>query len=327
MDRIYSNSGVSERHTVLPDFLRDDPSRFSFFPGNRSLAPLPSIEDRMKVYREKGVSIAEAAARRALRKANLSPRNVTDLIFVSCTGQYAPGPDTQLVQKLNLPQDTRRKIIGFMGCYAGFNGMETAVDIIRSRPDAVVLLVSLELCTIHFQKDFSHSGIVADCIFSDGAAATVYTSEHCEKTGERPIRIADSTSRIINNTNRQMTWDLGSEGFRMVLKSDVPRKIKNKLGSVITELYDTSSRNPEDMRWALHPGGKKILDESRSFLNLNKQVLSASYKILNRFGNMSSATIFFVLKQLLNDSETNQDILAAGFGPGLTIKATRIEVP
>ncbi|NJN49660.1 MAG: type III polyketide synthase, partial [Alkalinema sp. RL_2_19] len=174
--KIYANSGIDCRYSCIPDY-GAEPQNFSFYPQNWQLSPAPTTADRNQLYHIYAAKIAESAADRAIGQANLSPAAITHLIVVSCTGFTAPGIDVHLIQRLGLRSDVDRTLIGFMGCYAAFNGLKTAHQICQSQPQAKVLLVCVELCTLHFQNQNTIESVVINAIFGDGAAAAILSSQ------------------------------------------------------------------------------------------------------------------------------------------------------
>jgi len=319
--RMAERSGIRARHTVLADFAEDDPARFTFFPNSRDLEPFPTTADRLEVFERDAVPLAAAAARRALADAAVAPEAVTHLVVTTCTGFYAPGPDQDLLTALGLRSDVKRTLIGFMGCYAGFNGLRAADDIVRAHPEAIVLQVAVELCTLHMQKGPETETLVANLLFSDGASAAVYAGDRTRPTrrsGAR-ARIAGTHSELSLNTRDQMSWRIGDHGFVMRLSPDVPHHLGVGVGGFLDALCEASNvRRPQLDQLAVHPGGRRVLEATRDALDVPQSALAASHRVLADHGNMSSATILFVIDRALE--RATGPIAALGFGPGLTME-------
>jgi alpha-pyrone synthase len=272
----------------------------------------PDTAARMRRYE----TIAPALAAEAVEKLGLGDdrARITHVVVTTCTGLSAPGLDLELVERCRLDRTVERTMIGFMGCYAAINALKLARHIVRSEPAARVLLLNLELCTLHFQETRSFEQILAFLLFGDGCAASLVTAE--------PGGIALDRFRafVMPGTSELITWNIGELGFDMVLSGRVPGAIGQALRAHVGDILDGAA--PEAMaHWAIHPGGRSVLDAVERALALGQGALSASREILRRYGNMSSATIMFVLEALLRarlpgGSEARG--CAMSFGPGLT---------
>jgi len=318
VDKIYTSSGIHTRQSVVNDWLAEDPSQFTFFPANWQLEPFPSTAARMKVYEQASVDLAEQAARAAMIEAGIAPGEVTHLVISTCTGFFAPGPDILLLRRLGLRPTVSRAILGFMGCYAGFNGMRMADQIVRSDAGAVVLHVCIELCTLHFQKKATPDLLIANCLFSDGCSAAVFGAK-----GRRPALalLAASHSHVEGDSLDQMTWHIGDTGFEMRLSVQVPRTLEQQAAPFVESLLTRAGMTRQEVAtWAVHPGGRKIVESLASALKLGEDDLAPSYGVLHDYGNMSSATIYFVLDRRLRDGGPSGPVVALGFGPGLTME-------
>ncbi|HVA66745.1 MAG TPA: type III polyketide synthase [Elusimicrobiota bacterium] len=320
-ERINAASGIERRQGVLADYAKETPEEFAFFPKNWTLDPFPTTAARMKVYEQESVELASRAAAGALREAKIEPREATHLIVATCTGFFAPGPDVMLMEKLGLRPDIKRTILGFMGCYAGFNGMRLADEIIRGNPDAVVLQVCVELCSLHFQKRLSPDLLVANSLFSDGAAAAVYAAAD----GGRGIAdVLATCSYVPSGSLEQMAWRIGDTGFEMRLDRQVPSTLKRH-APAFTEglLRQANVARDEVAGWAVHPGGRKIVEAIGESMKLDGGSVQSAFDVLRDHGNMSSPTIFFVLDKELR-RKRGGPVVALGFGPGLTMEGAAL---
>jgi predicted naringenin-chalcone synthase len=319
---IYDKSGIDLRHSVLADFRAGgSPALFTCSTVN------PSLSDRMRVYNREAVCLAADAVSDCFsqlqRKDREQLKEVTHLITVSCTGMSAPGVDIQLMQQLGLPNDVHRTSVNFMGCYAAFHALRMADSICRCEEDAVVLVCMVELCSIHFQPGDETETLVVNSLFADGAAAALVTSGKKAGVLQSPhLEICGFSGEVIHDGASYMTWDPGEEGFLMGLDAMVPNVIQEHAGRMIHAAVRKFDLKKEDIgAWAIHPGGRRILEATAGSMNLPLKELSASFNVLRRYGNMSSPTICFVLKEIRqHDWKNKRHIFAAGFGPGITIE-------
>ncbi len=301
--RVLERAGVETRYSCVPDFLRPGEPLLL---GSRS----PGTSARMQAYREHAPRLA--ACRRALASAEVGPEEISSLVVVSCTGFFAPGPDVSLVRELGLRDDMARTVVGFMGCYAGFNGLRVARDAVAARPGSKALVVCVELCTLHFRPDPQSDNVVAKALFGDGAAAVVVGDD-----GDRALaRLGDAATLVQPDTVDEMGWEIGDDGFRMHLSSYVPKLLSACLADFVAPLRDDRTSS-----WCVHPGGRAILDHVQDALSLPSDALASSRDVLRDVGNVSSATVFFVLERELRRMRTGDRGVMLGFGPGLTLEA------
>jgi predicted naringenin-chalcone synthase len=248
------------------------------------------------------------------------------LVTVSCTGFFAPGPDQLLVERLGLDPGVERFHLGFMGCHAAFPALRAARAFCAARPDAVVLVACVELCTLHLQPPLDHDRILAASLFADGAAAAVVTAAPLP-AGRTGLRLDDLHSTLTGSGSEDMTWTIGDVGFEMVLSGYVPRLLGEHIEKVVAPAFDADpvlAGRPfaEVPRWAVHPGGRSILDKVQQALALDDDQLAPSRDVLRRHGNMSSATVLFVLGELLAGPPpaVPERVCALTFGPGITVE-------
>lgn len=330
--RIIAGSQVDTRHAVLP---AEDVMTMS-------------THQRMESYAALAPSLAADAAAASLRAADRRVDEVTDLIVVSCTGFSAPGVDVELVRRLGLRPGTRRTIIGFMGCFGGIIGLRTADHACRADPNAVALVVCVELCSLHVRDDRDPQNMVAAALFGDGAAAAVVAGDGAEANraaGDRMPRASPlgtlgvSQSHLLANGRDWMTWTITDAGFAMTLTRDVPVALRRHLAHVLAHA-DTAADSHDDAAnplyapgrdirrarsLAVHPGGPGILDAVRSALpDASPSDLDVAASVLRSIGNVSSGTILFVLRALLERGQPLPALLLA-FGPGLSIETLRLE--
>ncbi|MTI86606.1 MAG: type III polyketide synthase [Balneolaceae bacterium] len=316
--RIYSQSGIEKRHSVLEDFIPNNNGAL-FFNGEAKTPP--GTKARNDMYEQEATPLFLDVSQKLLDdNKTFDKDDITHVITVSCTGFFAPGPDFQIVKSLGLKPQTQRFHIGFMGCYAAFPALKMAQSFCMADPKAVVLVVCAELCSLHFQFGSNIDELLSGSVFADGAAGLLVSSKQPEKPAFSIDKFATS---LVFKGEQDMAWSIGDSGFDMVLSTYVPNIIRDNIEEVVQPLYDQYEAQKEDIDyWALHPGGRAILDKIQSNLQLKPPQISASRKVLAEYGNMSSATVLFVLKELLNTQLKEGDkILPVAFGPGLTIES------
>ena len=318
---LYRATGISSRHSVIEDYSKD--LDYSFFPNNEDLEPFPSTSDRMKVYQKEARKLSMQAIEMCKEQLNSwNPLEITHLITVSCTGMYAPGLDIDLTNGLGLRKDVQRTNIYFMGCQAAFNGLKVANAICESNSDAKVLLVCVELCTLHFQKEMTEDSMLANSLFSDGAAAVMISSE--TQTGLN-LAIEEFVCALHPEGRKDMAWKIGDFGFEMKLSAYVPDIIKGGIKALTEKLLESFKVSFDQIKYfAIHPGGKRILRFVEDELCIEKGKNQSSHRVLRDFGNMSSPTILFVLRDLIQNlvpSKEPEYILNFAFGPGLTLES------
>jgi len=272
----------------------------------------PDTHKRMEFYE----SHAFLLAQRALNQVDIE--NVTHVIVTTCTGFYAPGLDLQIVNHYGLNPAIERTIIGFMGCYAALNALKLARHIVRSEPSARVLILNLELCTLHLKQNGTLEEMLSFLIFADGCAASIISSE------PKGLELQSFTSTLIPDSGDQITWQIGDLGFDMNLSGRVPATIASNLPSRLESMLNGSKRE-EIVHWAIHPGGRSILDAVKDGAGLAENQISVSRNILRQFGNMSSATIMFVLNEIMENPGSGGQGCAMAFGPGLTVESMRFQ--
>jgi len=270
------------------------------------LGNFPNTARRMEMFEEN----APALMRKAVDRLELNEKErsgVTHVLVTCCTGLYAPGLDFEIVDHLGLSAGVERTMVGFMGCYAAINALKLARHIVRSDPKAGVLMVNLELCTLHLQETQTLEQVLSFLVFADGAAASLITAR------EQGIALDSFKTVMVPETRGLITWKIRDFGFDMLLSG----RVAGELGRALHEGELMAERDGIDL-WAVHPGGRSILDAVEKGLELPADALAASREVLSCFGNMSSATVMFVLQQIMQRARPGQLGCAMSFGPGLT---------
>ncbi len=321
---IYDNSGIDYRFSVLPDFGKKSNDGRLLFHNSKGEGGFPGTEKRMAQYQQEAALIAATAAKNCLKnlQVNISSQ-ITHLITVSCTGMYAPGIDINLVEILGLNHNVERTCINFMGCYGALNALKTADYICRAQEDAKVLIVCIELCTLHFQKENTLDNWVANSLFSDGAAAAIVENAG-HRSGTGTCLVLDTFySEFVPSAKDEMGWYIGDKGFEMKLTSKVSKLIRKHIPALAEKLLKKAGLSFDDVdSYAIHPGGRKILEVAETALGFTRENNKHSYDVLRDYGNMSSASILFVLERVLMESLIRKEnILGFAFGPGLTVES------
>ncbi len=315
---VYKHSGIKTRHSALRDFRYYNPEMFDFFPKNQELEPFPSTGHRMKAFQKEAPSLAQEAIHNCLNKTSFSPKEITHIILISCTGMYAPGLELEIIHRMGFSQQVERYCIHFMGCYAAFNALKLADRICDSDAGAKVLILSVELCTLHFQKIYTEDNLLANALFGDGAAAALV----CQQSSG--IRIKDYQSNIFKDGENEMAWHIGDFGFEMKLSKYIPALLEKGIG-MLKEQMEQRFNLSQIKHFAIHPGGKQILKKVEEAFSISPSQNGHAHHILERFGNMSSSSILFVLQSIMGDPLTKGNLLAMGFGPGLTMETLLLE--
>ncbi|RNE64114.1 type III polyketide synthase [Cryobacterium tepidiphilum] len=370
----FNASGIDTRYTVIDELnLNDTSADPRFFDAKTGELLAPSTRVRNELYITEATKLYVEAGRRALEACpGVTAADITHVVTVSCTGFYAPGPDYMLVRELGLAPSTQRYHLGFMGCYASMPALRTAKQFVQADPDAVVLVVSAELCSLHLRTSSDPETIVASSLFGDGAAAGI-VSARPPQPGETALTLDGFQTLITPVGEGDMAWKIGDEGFEMILSTYVPHIIDEHIESALAPLLAADAELQELVspdgalrrgagaaagaeqalpggpvpareaasvavlappldraiaHWAIHPGGRSILDKTEAKLGLSEEQLRPSRETLRRYGNMSSATILFVLKEILENpsAQDAERVCAMAFGPGLTVESGLMSV-
>jgi predicted naringenin-chalcone synthase len=313
---IYRHCGIQQRYSVLSDYSRPL-TEWKFYPQSENLEPFPSLEQRMGVFFKQAPLLSIDAIRNCL-DGIIHHQDITHLITVSCTGLSAPGLDLQVMELMDLKKDIFRTSVNFMGCYAAIHALKLANVICNGNNTARVLIVCTELCTLHFQREPTPDNIMSSLLFGDGAAAVLVMPNESRSAG---LEITGFYSEVIPKGKRDMAWEISSSGFLMTLSGYVPELIEEDFAGVVERsLQKEAFSQNEITHWCIHPGGKKILEAIKKSTGIDQDRLQESYNVLQHYGNMSSASVLFVLKSILHHIHGGKKVFAAAFGPGLTVE-------
>jgi len=314
---IYRQTRIRTRGSVLLEEPGGGSYAQTFFPpATHGDDAGPTTAERMARYARDAGPLAVAAATAAVHDSSTSSQVITHLVTCSCTGFANPGVDLELIAALGFSKTVARTHVGFMGCHGAFNALRVADAFATADPAAVVLVVCIELCSLHFQYGTRSDHVVANSIFADGAAAIVASAQD----SGRPLRcrLLGQRSQVLPESTDQMSWIIGDHGFEMTLSPRVPDAIAMHLPAGIGALLHAHGLDRSDVRsWAVHPGGPRILTAVAETLGLDDPALRHSRGVLADHGNMSSSTILFILERLAQEGRPGP-CLAMAFGPGLT---------
>lgn len=320
-----AHSGIETRSVVVAD-AEANPER-RFYPVSNGDG-LPDTKTRMIEYERWTKILAKDAVSRLLEETHCDPSSIRRLITISCTGFYAPGMDYFLMNEFHIPASVQRTHIGFMGCAAALVGFTSVCEALAAAggDKGTILLVAIEICSLHLQLEPTRDNILANMIFADGCAAALFS--HDSKYSPR-LKLISTHSHLFPNSADFMGWKIGNFGFEMMLSSELPRIISEEAIPALRKILTCQGiSDTRDVRhWVLHPGGRAILDAFQSGLQLSDEEMKPSRTVLREYGNMSSASILFVMKELLNSRTILQDelVCAVAFGPGLTMEVALLK--
>jgi alpha-pyrone synthase len=309
IERLYSNTRIDTRHLAI-DLLSEEVIAFS--------RQSNTIQTRMQMFQEHAAPLAERVARQAIATAAVETPNLKDairlVVFVTSTGFFAPGIDTEIIRRLELRRDTARVTVNFMGCAAAMNGLRVAADHVRANPTHKALVVCLELSSINAVFADDLNDVIIHSIFGDGCAAVVVGAcEEEEAIGQGKVIIRDHLSQLVENTEDGIILDIQDNGITCKLSRQLPDYIEAGVGPIIENFlasHDLTKANID--LWAVHPGGVRILEKAQAALGLTDTQVADSWEILRQYGNMLSASVLFVLERMLLRSESNSSHAQGG---------------
>lgn len=311
--RMASRGGIESRYSCFAP--SDDLDENLDKAGVYRRGDFPTTGRRMELFAQYGPDLAATAVERL----GIEPSEITHLILATCTGFYAPGVDFEVIRRAGLSPNVERTIVGFMGCHAAVNALKLSRHIVRSEPHARVLIINLELCSLHFMETEDLEELLTFSLWGDGCAASLVSAD--------PVgfRLERFHSAIASDTSELMKWQIGDQGFAMTLSGQVPAAVHSVLeaerGAVLANWA------VEDIRfWAVHPGGRTVIDAVERALSIDPDLMSASRKVLREYGNMSSSTIMFVMAEFLAEERPGRGCGMA-FGPGLVAETFTFSRP
>ncbi|MCH8822727.1 MAG: type III polyketide synthase [Planctomycetes bacterium] len=363
LERIFTHAGVVKRHLIIAENVLEPAQvvsaviavggesgadvefsahinpQISFYPARLNENDYgPTTHSRMQRYKTEALNLASCAVKRAFDESNVRPDDITQLITVSCTGFAAPGVDVGLIERFGLLPTVQRTNIGFMGCHGAINALHVANAFASAEPKSRILICCVELCSLHMQYGPETDKLIANALFSDGAAAVIGHGNDSARNQRSSWHVVASGSCLIPDSRDDMTWSIGDHGYEMKLSPRVPHLIGKHLGPWLVDWLDAQGLSIDDIgAWAVHPGGPKVLDAVADALDLPDKSLQHSRAVLAEYGNMSSATVLFILDSLCKSrvgtikcansspiSHPSPCIMLA-FGPGLVVEAALLK--
>jgi len=326
IDSAANHSAIESRYIVVPD--ANDAAENKFY-SKDGIYYVPDTKTRMIEYEKWSKELTKSAVSRLFESNNLNPEEINNLITISCTGFFAPGLDYHLINEFKIKSNVKRTNIGFMGCAASVVGFNYVLDILNSRimEKKNVLLISVELCSLHLQTEPTRDNILANMIFADGCAAALFSNYNHDNSKVK-LKLISADSVLFGDSEKYMGWKIGNFGFEMMLSSDLPKIIKEKAVPALNKILNEKNISPDSVKyWALHPGGRAILDALQEGLLLSDEKLIPSRNILSNYGNMSSASILFVLKEIIDKGNISKGdyCCVVAFGPGLTMEVALLK--
>lgn len=339
LNKIYKNSKINTRYMAIPDFTSDQNKKDSqnLFPENTYSIP---IQLRLSKYKEVAIplitNVCENAISQAINHYNIDKENIGKLILITSTGFFGPSLDCELIKNLELSRNIDRSLIHFMGCAAAINGFRLAMDYLVAHPNKIVLMASIEISSVHSTFKNNINDVIPHAIFSDGVAACVIGSKKENEVPFGTLAIIDEHSELINNTEDGITLGINDECITCILSKYLPKYISENIGNFIESFLAKHNIQINDCLgtdffWAIHPGGKRIIEESQKSLSLNDSHVKDSWNVLENYGNMLSCSILFVLERILkrqNNYTINEEYekhykrgLAYSFSPGVGVES------
>lgn len=315
--KIYQNSAIQKRHFIINDLRQACADRE--FLGPQYPQTIPGMSRRNQLYKQEAPKLAQEAAQQVIKQWGGEASRITHVISVSCTGMIAPGIEFHLMQTLGLSPTINRLGINFMGCFGAFKGLAVARAFALENPTHRILLVCTELCSLHMQADLDADTLTANSLFADGAAAALIGAH--PQAGEMPLwEIKRTHSLGFPNSMEKMSWEASDRGFLMRLSHQVPALIGRQMKRFIEDLLKQEI-SLEQCDWAIHPGGKSIIQAVERALQLQPDQTKSSWETFAHYGNMSSATFLFVLAHLACQKNLRPWVIGVGFGPGLSAES------
>jgi alpha-pyrone synthase len=318
LPRVYANSRISSRFMAIPDFTPDQKlaGEENFFPEDGSFS-LP-IQDRQKKYKEVAVPLVTDVCRRAIADAGVTVESIHKLVVVTSTGFLGPSLDVELIKSLDLPRSTDRTLIGFMGCAAAMNGYRVAMDYSKCNPGKNALMVCVEISSVHTTFKDNINDVIIHGIFGDGAAACVITADTPDNMPEGTLAIVDTHGWLMEGTDDGIVLAINDDGISCTLSKYLPQYIAKNMGGFVDGLLEKWGYVRSDVDfWAIHPGGRRIIEEAQNGLGVTEAQAADSWAILDTYGNMLSPSVMFVLERIFKRHRAALAEGKKGYGMGL----------
>lgn len=287
-----------------------------------------SFQEQNLEYIQLSLEYSIQAIEACLSSAKISKDDVTDIIFVSSTGLATPSIDALIINKMRLNQHVNRMSIFGLGCAGGVSGYAKACILAKANPEAVVLFVAVELCSLTFLRDdFSKSNFIGASLFADGVAACLIVGDSHVNKAKSKITFIANESKLYYDTLNIMGWDFTDSGFKVLFSSGIPAIIAKNVNKDITSFLAKSNLKISDINsFIFHPGGKKVLHSYKEALEVEGDFLKTTREVMNDYGNMSSATVLYVLERFFKDGFESGYGLMASMGPGFSCEMALLEI-
>jgi alpha-pyrone synthase len=326
MERIYGNTRITTRHMAIPDFTPEqrDPNDPLFYKGDGTYA-IP-IQERLNKFKEVAVPLVTDVCKKAIADAGVKLEDIGKLVVVSSTGFLGPSLDCELIVSLGLPRSVDRTLIGFMGCAAAMNGYRCAMDFVKAHPGKLALMCCVEISSIHSTFKDSTNDAVIHAIFADGCAACVLTAQPVSKIPKGTLAIVEDHGWLMEGTNDGITLAINDDGISCTLSKYLPQYIAKNMGGFVDTLLKKQNFTRSDVDfWAIHPGGRRIIEEAQNGLGVTEAQAADSWYVLDNYGNMLSPSVMFVLERIfkrhresIKKGEEGYKLgLAFSFSPGV----------
>jgi len=326
LDRVYTNSRINTRYMAVPDFTPEQKTADddNFFPEDGSFS-LP-VQTRLEKYKEVAVPLVTDVCKRAIAQAGVALEDIHKLVVVSSTGFLGPSLDCELIKGLGLPRSTDRSLIGFMGCAAAMNGYRIAMDFVRANPGKYALMVCVEISSVHTTFKDSVNDAILHAIFADGAAACVMAADTADNIPKGTLAIVDDHGWLMQGTEDGITLAINDDGISCTLSKYLPQYIAKNMGGFVDTFLGKHNLSRADVQfWAIHPGGRRIIEEAQNGLGVTEAQAADSWAILSDYGNMLSPSVMFVLARVFKrhhemrakGEEGYKMGLAFSFSPGV----------
>jgi len=313
LSRVYENSRINTRYMAIPDFSpkeQRDPDDDLFFSANGKESFSVPVQVRLDKYKEVAVPLVTDVCKRAIADAGITVNDIHKLVVVSSTGFLGPSLDCELIKGLGLPRSTDRSLVGFMGCAAAMNGYRIAMDFAKAHPDQYALMVCVEISSVHTTFKDSINDAILHAIFADGAAACVIKAETIENIPKGTLTIYDDHGWLMEGTEDGITLAINDDGISCTLSKYLPQYIAKNMGNFVDTFLNKHNLSRQDVEfWAIHPGGRRIIEEAQNGLGVTEKQAQYSWEVLGECGNMLSPSVMFVLEKIF---KKHKEALARG---------------
>jgi len=289
---------------------------------------LHDFQEQNNEYVRVALEYSVEAIMHCVVSAQIKKEEITDIIFISTTGLSTPSLDALIINKMRLNQNINRMAIFGLGCGGGVSGYSKACVLAKANPDAVVLLVAVELCSLTFLRDdYTKSNFIGSTLFADGVAVCLITGDNQANKAKNKISFVDTQSKLYYDSLDVMGWEFMDKGFKVLFSSDIPTIIANNVNNDVTSFLDKNNLKLSDIKnFIFHPGGKKVLTAYQDALSVEGDFLKHTREVMNDNGNMSSATVLYVLDRFFTQGFEDGYGLMVSMGPGFSCEMVLLQM-